>query len=57
MLLIRVFIEDYTNDEPQLIREYVIDHDNLQHRRVLGEQCRNAFEAGQAVQTIPEKSL
>lgn len=38
-----------------LIRQYVMDHDDPAQRRVLGEQCRNAFEAGQSVSTAPVK--
>ena len=43
---------DYVNgDEPW--RMYEMDHDDAAQRRVLGEQCRNAFEAGQVVLTYP----
>lgn len=41
------------NEEP--FRDYVIDHDVVTSRRVLGEQCRNAFEAGQVIVTFPLK--
>ncbi len=34
-------------------RNYVINHDDAKSRRVLGDQFRNAFEAGQVVVTIP----
>lgn len=37
----------------QVLRKYTIDHDDPMQRRVLGEQCRNAFEAGQSIRTIP----
>lgn len=37
--------------------EYVMDHNDPAQRRVLGEQCRNAFEAGQVVMTGPEEIL
>lgn len=37
-----------------LIAHYVMDHDDATQRRALGEQCRNAFEAGQCVITYPE---
>lgn len=37
----------------QVFRKYTIDHDDPMQRRVLGEQCRNAFEAGQSIRTIP----
>lgn len=33
---------------------YHMDHDDQTQRRVLGEQCRNAFEAGQCVVTYPK---
>lgn len=33
-----------------------MDHDDPAQRRVLGEQCRSAFEAGQCVVTIPERA-
>lgn len=38
---------------PPLV-EYTMDHDDPRQRRVLGEQCRNAFEGGQCVVTFPE---
>ena len=41
----------------QLVRQYVMDHDDPAQRRVLGEQCRNAFEAGQSVNTAPVKGV
>ena len=34
---------------------YTMNHDDAAERRVLGEQCRNAFEAGQCVVTYPVK--
>lgn len=37
----------------ELIVSYVMEHDNITERRVLGEQCRNAFEGGQTVVTHP----
>lgn len=36
------------------LRNYVINHDDPKSRRVLGEQCRNAFEGGQVIVTMPE---
>ena len=42
-----------TDRHGHLVRQYVMDHDDQVQRRVLGEQCRNAFEAGQAVSTTP----
>lgn len=35
------------------VREYTMDHDDQAQRRVLGEQCRNAFEGGQRIVTYP----
>lgn len=37
----------------ELFRAYTMDHDDPAQRRVLGEQCRNAFEGGQRVVTYP----
>lgn len=37
-----------------LIASYTMNHDDPAQRRVLGEQCRNAFEAGQSIFTYPE---
>lgn len=53
MLHIRVRV--YTDAKmTTLLREYVMDHNDDQQRRTLGQQCRNAFEAGQAVVTTVE---
>jgi hypothetical protein len=49
-LIIRVVVEDDTGP----IADYVMNHDDPQQRRVLGQQCRLAFEAGQSVWTCPE---
>lgn len=35
-------------------REYTMNHDDAAQRRVLGEQCRNAFEGGQVIVTYPK---
>jgi hypothetical protein len=35
-------------------REYNINHDDAQQRRVLGEQVANAFRAGQKIVTFPQ---
>lgn len=35
------------------LKQYTMNHDNKAERRVLGEQCRYAFEAGQAIVTYP----
>lgn len=42
---------DYFNFPP--FRDYVMDHNDPSQRRVLGEQCRNAFEGGQVIVTRP----
>lgn len=39
-----------------IYRDYIIDHNDPAQRRVLGEQCRNTFEAGQCVITYPVAS-
>ena len=56
----RIRVEVYASvheiSEPPL-REYVMDHDDPAQRRVLGEQCRNAFEGGQCIITFPEDTL
>lgn len=51
MLLITVTV---TNPDGTMFRQYVMDHDDIQQRRVLGEQCRNAFEAEQSISTTPK---
>lgn len=40
-------------NEWRLLRRYTMDHNSAEQRRVLGEQCRNAFEGGQRVVTYP----
>jgi hypothetical protein len=52
-LWVRVEIENAKGD---VIHEYTIDHNDPQHRRVLGEQCREAFEGNQGVFTYPTVS-
>lgn len=37
-----------------MYRKYSMDHDDPMQRRVLGEQCRNAFDGGQRIVTYPE---
>ena len=53
----KVRVEIYANmdtlDHYEALRDYVIDYDDSAQRRVLAEQCRNAFEAGQFVLTYP----
>lgn len=35
------------------LKSYIMDHDDQEQRRVLGMQCRFAFEAGQCITTAP----
>lgn len=52
----RIQVEVYKSPDlnpDELIVSYVMEHDNVTERRVLGEQCRNAFEGGQTVVTHP----
>lgn len=53
MLKIHVTVKNRPGVVPTLVADYVMDHDDHIERRVLGEQCRNAFEAGQSVSTTP----
>lgn len=41
-----------TNSDGTLYRRYVMDHDDHAQRRVLGMQCRNAFEGWQRIETF-----
>ncbi|UZW62733.1 hypothetical protein [Lysobacter enzymogenes] len=50
-LLVRVEIWS----EGQLIRSFVIDHNDGAQRRVLGRQCAYALEGGQKIVTYPEQ--
>lgn len=43
-------------DGKEIIAAYVMNHDDAAQRRVLGEQCRNAFEAGQEIRTRPQNN-
>lgn len=52
-LIIRVTVTDHSGHK---LAQYVMDHDDPVQRRMLGEQCRNAFEAGQSICTSPVKS-
>lgn len=45
---------DSFEDAEKPFRCYVMNHDDPGERRVLGEQCRNAFEAGQVIVTYPK---
>lgn len=38
------------------MRKYVMNHDDATQRRVMGAQCRNAFEGAQVVVTYPFSS-
>lgn len=52
----RIQVEVYKTPDlnpDELIVSYIMEHDNITERRVLGEQCRNAFEGGQTVVTHP----
>ena len=49
-LSIRVTVSDKSGN---VVARYVMDHNDTEQRRVLGMQCRNAFEAGQSVFTQP----
>jgi hypothetical protein len=54
-LLIRIVVEAPDGDGvDRVIADYVMNHNDPQQRRVLGEQCRNAFEANQSMFTYPE---
>ena len=47
-IAVRVYNKDGT-----LYRRYLMDHNDKQERVRLGEGCRDAFSAGQAVLTAP----
>lgn len=48
------FRDAYQNKHSRgLVRYFLMDHNDPAQRRVLGEQCRSAFEAGQLVMTWP----
>lgn len=54
--MLKVNVEIYSSVEAyeegeEALASYVMDHDDPAQRRVLGEQCRNAFEAGQMIVT------
>lgn len=51
---VHVSMEDFCRGHGP-IRRYEMDHDDPIQRRVLGEQCRNAFEGGQCVVTRPKR--
>jgi len=57
MLKIHVYVEmrnDSQREPVVVVKHYVMDHDDPKQRRVLGIQCRNAFEGGQSIRTVPE---
>lgn len=51
-LLVMVMIEDYSKVPSRVVREYVIDYNDEQQRRVFAAQCRNAIEGGQCVSSM-----
>lgn len=51
MLLVKVTV---SNRDGTVLCRYTMDHDDIVQRRILGEQCRNALEAGQSVNTTPK---
>lgn len=55
MLKIRVFVYAAKSslDQDAPLHMYQVDHDDPTQRRVLGAQCRAAFEAGQTIVTRP----
>lgn len=53
-LIIRVTVTDNAGNR---LAQYTMDHDDVVQRRTLGEQCRNAFEAGQSICTAPVKGV
>lgn len=53
MLKVHVVIMNRAGATPAIVADYTMDHDDQAERRVLGEQCRNAFEGGQWVYTYP----
>lgn len=52
MLLVKVMV---SNMEGNMLKRYVMDHNDPAQRKVLGMQCRAAFEAGQSIYTKPLK--
>lgn len=55
-MALKVYVEVYASidafeDGDKALREYSMNHDNAAERRVLGEQCYNAFKAGQMILT------
>lgn len=54
-MLVEVTVFEKLDDvqKNRQILKFTMDHDDLKQRRVLGQQCRFAFEAGQIVMTVP----
>jgi len=50
---VQVIVKQSINGREVVVAKYVMNHDEQAERRVLGEQCRNAFEGGQMVITYP----
>lgn len=40
-------------EDGKVFRRYRMDHNDQEQRRVLGEQCHNAFWGGQEIRTRP----
>lgn len=51
MLKLMVFV---FNSDSTLFTSFIMDHDDVMQRKRLGMGCRNAFEHGQRVVTVPE---
>ncbi len=50
----KAFRDAYQNKHSRgLVRYFLMDHDDPTQRRVLGEQCLNAFDGGQMIVTWP----
>lgn len=50
MLLVKVEVYSVENN---ILKRYVMNHNDPAQRKVLGMQCRAAFEAGQSIYTKP----
>lgn len=49
----KVRVQVFSSDKDgEKVVDYIMDHDNAEQRKVLGQQCRHAFEAGQKVVTF-----
>lgn len=52
---VEVWSEEDERGQRHLLKQWVMDHNQAEQRRVLGEQCRSAFEAGQKIVTFARK--